>query len=116
MGKQRRKFSAEFKKQVIQEVESGLSLNEAARRHQISTSLISTWRDLLRHGNLVDKPSKREKTLEKEIERYKAKVAELLMENDVLKKFHQWSRRQKKLDSSVITAKNLEEFQKDVES
>src|ERR1035438_4534084 len=86
MGKQRRKFSAEFKKQVIQEVESGLSLNEAARRHQISTSLISTWRDLLRHGNLVDKPSKREKTLEKEIERYKAKVAELLMENDVLKK------------------------------
>jgi hypothetical protein len=38
------------------------------------------------------------------------------MENDLLKKVHQWSRRQKKLDTSIVTAKNLEEFQKDAEA
>ncbi|MGA2877257.1 MAG: transposase [Nitrososphaerales archaeon] len=113
MGKQRRKFSTDFKRQVVQEVESGLSLNEVARRRQVSPSLIIQWRQHLRQGTLVDKPSSREKALEKELERYKAKVAELLMENDLLKKVHQWSRWQKKLDTSIITAKNLEEFQKD---
>lgn len=116
MGKQRRKFSADFKKQIVQEVSMGLGLNEAARRYEISPSLIMKWREHFHQGTLVDKPSLREKTLEKELERYKTKVAELLMENDLLKKFHQWSQRQKKLDTSVITAKNLEEFRKDAES
>ena len=116
MGKQRRKFSADFKRQVVQEVDAGLSLNEAARRYQISPSVIIKWRDHFRHGTLVDKPSAHEKALEKELERYKAKVAELLMENEHLKKMDIWIRRQRKLDTSIITAKNLEEFQKDAGS
>jgi transposase-like protein len=116
MGKQRRKFSADFKRQIVQEVESGMSLNAAGRRHQISPALIIQWRQHLRQGTLVDKPNANEKALAKELERYKAKVAELLMENDLLKKVHQWSRRQKKLDTSIVTAKNLEEFQKDAEA
>lgn len=116
MGKQRRKFSADFKRQVVQEVETGLSLNEAARRHEISPSVIIKWREHFRQGFLVDKPTAHEKALEKELERYKAKVAELVMEIEHLKKFHEWSRRQRKLDTSVITAKNLEEFQKGADS
>jgi transposase-like protein len=116
MGKQRRKFDAQFKRQVVQEVEAGLSLNEAARRHAVSPSVIVKWRQHFREGTLVDTPSAREKAMEKELERYKAKVAELLMENDLLKKLHAWSRRRKKLDTSVITAKNLEEFQKGADS
>jgi len=113
MGKQRRKFGSDFKRQIVQEVETGLSLNEVARRHQIAPSLIIKWREHFRQGTLVDKPNSREKALEKELDRYKAKVAELLMENDLLKKVHEWIRRKKKLDTSIITAKNLEEFQKD---
>lgn len=116
MGKQRRKFGADFKRQIVQEVESGSSLNAAARRHQISPALIIKWRQHLRQGTLVDKPNANEKALAKELERYKAKVAELLMENDLLKKVHRWSRQQKKLDTSIVTAKNLEEFQKDAEA
>lgn len=116
MGKQRRKFDSRFKRQVVQEVEAGLSINEAARRHAVSPSVIVKWRQHFREGTLTDTPSASEKALEKELDRYKAKVAELLMENDLLKKFHQWSRRQKKLDTSVVTAKNLGEFQKDADS
>jgi transposase-like protein len=116
MGKQRRKFSADFKRQVIQEVEAGLSLNEAARRYQISTSVITTWRDLFRRGALIDKPTAEVKALRKENQQLKAKIGEMLMEIDHLKKLDDWIRRRKKLDTSIITAKNLEEFQKDAES
>ncbi len=112
MGKQRRKFSAEFKRQVVQEVEAGLSLNEAARRHDIAPSLILKWRDHFRQGTLVDKPSPHEKALEKENQLLKAKIGEMLMEIEHLKKLDTWIRRQRKLDTSIITAKNLEEFQK----
>jgi hypothetical protein len=38
------------------------------------------------------------------------------MENDFLKKFPQWSQQQKKLNTSIVTSKNLEEFQKGAES
>ena len=116
MGKQRRKFDAQFKRQVVQEVEAGLSLNEAARRHAVSPSVIVKWRQHFREGTLVDTPSAREKALEKENQQLKTKVAELVLENDLLKKLRQWSRRQKRLDTSVITAKNLGEFQKGADS
>jgi transposase-like protein len=116
MGKQRRKFSTDFKRQVVQEIETGLSVAEASRRHQIDPTVIAKWRSRLLQGTLMDKPTTREKALEKELDRYKSKVAELLMENDLLKKFHQWSQQQKKLNTSVVTSKNLEEFQRGAES
>ncbi len=116
MGKQRRKFSADFKRQVVQEVESGISLNEAARRHQISASVITSWRDLFRQGSLIDKPTAEVKALRKENQQLKAKIGEMLMEIEHLKKLDSWIRRQRKLDTSIITAKNLEEFRKDAES
>ena len=115
MGKIRRKFSVDFKQQVAREIEAGLSLNEAARRHQISPSLVTRWRNQYQQGALVEKPSAHEKALEKENEKLKAKIGELVMENDLLKKFQKYMEKQKKLDTSVITAKNLDQFRKDVE-
>jgi transposase-like protein len=116
MGKQRRKFSADFKRQVVQAVEAGMSINEAARSYQISPSVIVQWRDHYRQGTLVDKPTAEVKALRKENQQLKAKIGEMLMEMEHLKKMDLWIRRRKKLDTSVITAKNLEEFQKDAES
>ena len=41
MGKQRRKFEAGFKQQIVSEVESGmLSVNAASRKYQLSGSVI----------------------------------------------------------------------------
>ena len=41
MGKQRRKFEAGFKQQIVQEVESGLlSVGAASRKYPISGSVI----------------------------------------------------------------------------
>jgi transposase len=116
VGKQRRKFNFEFKKQIVEAIEAGMPINEAARRNGISPSVISHWRDKFRTGTLIDRPSAREKALEKELQRYKAKVGELTVEIDVLKKLDAWIQRKRKLDTSIITEKNLAEFQKDAES
>ena len=116
MSKQRRKFDFEFKKQVVEAIEGGMSINEAARQNGISPSVILQWRNKFRAGTLVDKPSAREKALEKEVQKLHAEIGRLHMEIGHLKKLDAWIQRRKKLDTSIITAKNLEEFQKGAES
>ena len=116
MGKQRRKFGFEFKRQIVEAIEAGMPINEAARRNGISPSVISGWCDKFRTGTLVDRPSTREKALEKELQKYKAKVGELTVEIETLKKVDAWIQRKRRLSTSIITEKNLAEFQKDAES
>ena len=113
MGKIRRKFEAEFKRQLIAQIEAGqLTAQQAAREHQLSRSLIEYWREQFHHKALVDRPSKRERQLEAENEKLKAKIGDLVMQMDYIKKFQDWVQRRKNADSSVITAKNLDRFRK----
>ena len=108
MGKQRRKFEAGFKQQIIQEVESGqLSVSAAGRKYQIAGSVIDRWRRQARQGGLQSAPSVREKFLERENRELKEKLAELYLENDHLKKLGDWLRQRKSANTSVITAENL---------
>jgi transposase len=44
MSLKRRQFSREFKLQIIAEVESGKSIAEVAREHQIHPITIGKWR------------------------------------------------------------------------
>lgn len=87
MGKIRRYFKAEFKQQLMQEIATGaLTLSAAARKYQVSVSVLTKWRTHWRAGTLVDSPSARERQLEAELARYKAKVGELTMEMEAVKK------------------------------
>ena len=82
MGKQRRKFEAGFKQQIVQEVEAGLlSVGAASRKYQISGSVIDRWRRQARQGGLDTAPSARERVLERENRELKEKLAELYPEN-----------------------------------
>jgi transposase-like protein len=113
MGKIRRKFETEFKRQLIARIEAGeITAQEAARKHQLSRSLIEYWREQYRTNALVDRPSKRERQLEAENEKLKAKIGDLVMQMDYIKKLQDWVQRNKNADSSVITAKNLDQFRK----
>ena len=115
MGKKKRIFSVDFKKQVVREVETGAcGLAEAARRYELSPSLIQIWRDKARDGALIDRPSTREKALEKENRALKEQVGELYMRVDALKKTAGYARRLKSASSSVITGLNWEQSRKDV--
>jgi len=108
MGKQRRKFEAGFKQQIVQEVESGLlSVGAASRKYQISGSVIHRWRRQARQGGLDTAPSARERVLERENRELKERLAELYLEVDHLKKLGDWLRRHKNGTTSVITAESL---------
>ena len=113
MGKIRRKFEAEFKRQLITQIEAGaMTVAQASRDQQLSRSLIERWRVQYRNNALVDHPSSRERRLEAENEKLKAKIGDLVMQMDHIKKWQAWVQRQKNAATSVITPKNWDQFRK----
>jgi transposase len=42
----RRRFTREFKLQVLREIEAGKSIAQAAREHELHPNLITRWRSL----------------------------------------------------------------------
>jgi transposase-like protein len=114
MGKRSyRRYEDAFKSQLIEQIQSGqLSAGQAAREHQISRSLIERWRDQYLGKSLVEKPSIRERHLEAENKKLKAKIADLVMEMDQIKKLQAWVQQKRSADTSVITSKNLDLFRK----
>ena len=113
-GKERRKFEVAFKKQLIAQIEAGVMTGmQAARTHQIAPSMIERWRRQYREQKLENPPTSRERQLEAENQKLKAKIGELVMQNDQLKKLQHYAQRQRNADTSVITAKNLDQFRKD---
>ena len=115
MGKIRRTFDAQFKTRVCQAIQSGAgTISEVCREYQLSRTVVDRWLAAYSGGTLDGRQSAREKELERENEKLRAKVGELTMQVDVLKKVAAWKQRQKSVASSVITASNLEQFQKPV--
>lgn len=113
MGKIRRKFDIEFKRRVVADIEAKVTtLTAAAREHGISPTVIKYWQKQLLEGTLSGTPSARETQLEKEVEKLKAKIGDLVMQIDLLKKMDDWIQQRKKLNSSVVTASNLHQFQR----
>ena len=113
MGKIRRKFEVDFKRQLITQIEAGqLSLAQAARDYQLAHSVLERWRAQYRNNTLTDSPSTRERQLEAENEKLKAKIGDLVMQMEHLKKLQIWVQQQRNADTSVITAKNLDRFRK----
>ena len=116
MGKIRRKFEAASKRKIVQEIDSGkMSVNEAARAHQLSPSLLHYWQKQICGGVLIDGPTARERALEKENKKLKETLGELYLQVEMLKKMEDWKRRSKSADSSVVTGRDLRAFGKAVE-
>ena len=87
MTLKRRQFTREFKLQVLQEAESGKSIGQLAREHQVHPTLIHRWRQQLRHqGDQAFPGNGRAVSDEARIAALERKVGQLTMENDLLKK------------------------------
>ena len=57
MGKIRRKFEIEFKRQLILQIESGaIRIGQAARDHQLAKSLVEKWLAKYRNNTLLIRP------------------------------------------------------------
>ena len=108
MVKNYRSFSHQFKRELVEQIAAGvISQGQAARENDISPSLISRWMKQIHEGSLIEKPTAREKTLERELEQSKKKIGELTLLVDYLKKIGERSQRMKRSNSCVVTQKTL---------
>ncbi len=87
MAVKRRRFTRDFKLQVVREVESGKSVAQVAREYQLHPTMINRWRR--EHERYADQAfsgngkSLKSETRVAELERM---VGQLTMENALLKK------------------------------
>ncbi len=105
---ERRKFSAAFKRQAVEELLSGVTtLAQLSRRLEVSSGLILHWKRRYEEGGLVEGPSRTEKEFLSRIAQLEQMVGRLTMENDLLKKAVEYTARRRKENSSPITARSL---------
>jgi transposase-like protein len=111
MGRVRRKFDSEFKLDIVRQILSGeATQSKICREHALSPNAVRRWIDAFESGQEIkDQPSAREKQLERENKALMAKVGELVMQVDHLKKLDSYLSQLKKGSTSVITAKNLKQ-------
>jgi transposase len=84
--KHRRSFAIELKRQVIEELLSGVSTPaQLIRRHEISSSLLYHWKEQYARGRFNNEPSK-ETALEDRVRQLEQLVGRLTLENEFLKK------------------------------
>jgi len=84
--KEKRHFTNEFKRQIVEELLSGTSRPaQLVRRHDISVSLLYHWKKQYSLGKLNNEPVK-EAALNDRIEKLERLVGKLTLENDFLKK------------------------------
>ena len=82
----RRGFSLEFKRQVVEELLSGESRPaQLCRRHNISPSLLYHWKRQYSRGKFNNEPTE-EAALKDRIEKLERLVGRLTLENEFLKK------------------------------
>jgi len=106
--RERRRFSAAFKREVVGELLSGAcSLAQLSRRHDVSSGLILYWKKRYEETGLAEGPSQSEKRSLARIAELERMVGRLTMENELLKKAVEYTARRRKELSSPITAKSL---------
>jgi transposase-like protein len=116
MIRHNRRHSLEFKKRIVREIECGArSEAETCRDEHLARSLVERWINQSREGNLRDHSTTRERQLEKELDRYKKKVGELVLENEALKKIDEFLASTKRSNGLIVTERNLG-LRKDVQS
>ena len=83
---EKRNFTTEFKRQVVEELLSGVSRPaQLCRRHNIAVSLLYHWKKQYGLGKLNNEPVKEAAMLDK-IDKLERMVGKLAMENEFLKK------------------------------
>jgi transposase len=88
MKKERRKFSSKFKAQVaIDALKEQLTLQQLASKHDVHPSQITAWKkEFLENSALVFESQRQEKIDDSKEQELYAKIGELQMQNEFLKK------------------------------
>jgi len=106
--REKRRFSVAFKRQVVEELLSGVSrLAQLSRRVEVSSGLLAHWKKRYEEGGMTEGPSRSEKELHGRVAQLERMVGKLTMENELIKRAVEYTARRRKEISSPITAKSL---------
>lgn len=116
------KWTPEYQHMVAQKVvEEGMKFREAAKIFGISTASVNACVKRYRKGTIYKNAAEKEQSseykiyiLEEQIKELKTEIGDLFLQNQMLKKALYHSQSPKKETSSVITSKNLDQYQKAV--
>jgi len=104
MGKKRRRFSREFKIEVIREIEQGTKQAEVCRKHNLHPVLVNLWKRKYHESpEAAFQEHGRQYTDEAKIAELEQLVGKLYIENEFLKKTLM------QLEKHGKTEENLEE-------
>ena len=105
MGRIRRTFDIGFKNKVCEAIDAGeKTVLDNCRQYQLQRPVIEGWLQKFVRGDLKPKGIESEESAQaREIEKLKAKVGELTMQNDALKKL--FKTRQEQLPRSERSSK-----------
>ena len=104
-----RKYSQEFKRQIVEEILSGRSgFTQVCRQHNLGPSMVHSWKKKYLNGALVEEGMPRQDpALLVRIAELERMVGRLAMENEFLKKAEASIREQRRKSLLPITAKTL---------
>lgn len=114
--------SIEFQIMVAKKVHGGeITYREASKTFGISSGCVASW--VRKHGKgttPIPKPRKETEAtvigrMETHVKELKAEIAELYLQNLMLKKAIKYTVEKKSVGSSVITSENLAEYQRGAE-
>jgi len=113
MKRERRSFSNDFKRQIVESVVSGSATQaELAREYRISPVLINKWKKDYKTGKFFENVNSRDLAkLELRIRELERLLGRLTLENEMLKKIRDLDTKEKKDDSSIITSKDWDQSQ-----
>ena len=114
--KEKRNFTPEFKRQVIEELLSGVSRPaQLCRRDNIGISLLYHWKKQYSLGKLNNEPIK-EAALQDRVEQLERLVGKLTLENEFLKKALQNNVNHRGRKGSLSNGKSSKPSAEDVNS
>jgi transposase-like protein len=109
--RERRSFSNDFKKQIVESIVSGSATqSELAREHRISPVMINRWKKDYKAGKFFENVSSQDMAkLELRIRDLERLVGRLTLENEILKKIRDLDTKEKKDNSSIVTSRDWEQ-------
>ena len=100
--KPKRTFTSEFKRQVIEELLSGISTRaQISRKHNLSGGLINHWKEQYEKGKFGNEPT-HEAAFKERIKELEGMIGRLAMDNDLLKKALQLNMKASRKKESLL--------------
>ena len=113
MGRIRRTFDHSFKFKVCQSIDAGAkNVPDICKEYQLQRPIVERWFQLFVNGELEKKTGNREQELERETQKLQAKIGELTMQIDALKKLENLKREPRSENSFRVTSGTLDQYKK----